>query len=185
MKKNIIIPTVALFVICLVCTLLLALANNVTEPKIAESAANKENASISTVLPGTTNPEEKKLGDISYRECKDDSGEVLGYVFITSAKSYGGEVQVMTGIGADGKITGVDILSINDTPGLGMNAKKDEFKNGFKGLIGDIVVQKNSADASKNEIQALTGATITSKAVSSAVNEAYANYETVTNGGAN
>ena len=83
----------------------------------------------------------------------------------------------MVGVRADGTVEGIDFLSISETAGLGMNADTDKFKSQFKGKSGEIGVAKSSP--ADNEIQALTGATITSKAVAKAVNEALALYEEV------
>ena len=83
----------------------------------------------------------------------------------------------MVGIYTDGTVAGVSILSISETAGLGMNAKNESFLNQFLGKSGTIGVQKNGS--SDTEIQALTGATITSKAMAGAVNQALALYETV------
>ena len=88
----------------------------------------------------------------------------------------------MTGVDNDGKITGVELLQINDTPGLGMNAQKPEFRGKFIGMSDEIKVLKNSANAANNEIDALSGATISSKAVAEAVNTALANYKTINEG---
>ncbi len=55
----------------------------------------------------------------------------MGYVFETEASGYGGKVKVMTGIDAEGAITGVVILSHDETPGLGANAEKPDFLNQF------------------------------------------------------
>ena len=184
--KNIIIPTVALFVICLVCTLLLALANNVTAPIIDELAEKTEVESRLKVLSTASTFEDGKGDGFTYVTGLNDAKEIEGYVFVTTTKSYGGDLQVMTGVDKDGKVTGVEILSISDTAGLGMNAQKQEFRDEFKGLVNGIKVQKNAANPDNNEVHALTGATITSNAVATAVNEALANYEAITgNGGAN
>ena len=186
MKKSIIIPTVALFVICLVCTLLLALANNVTAPLIDELAKKTEIESRMKVLSTATTFEDGKTGDIEYVTGLNDAKEVQGYVFVNTTKSYGGDLQVMTGVDAEGKVTGVEILAISDTAGLGMNAQKQDFRDRFVGLVSGIKIQKNTADPANNEVLALTGATITSNAVADAVNEALAGYEAITgNGGAN
>lgn len=185
MTKKILLPTVALFVICLVCTVLLALANDVTAPIIDELAAKTEIESRLEVLSTAKSFKDGKSGNISYVTGLNDKNEVEGYVFVTQAKSYGGQIKVMTGVDRDGKVTGVKLLEINDTVGLGMNAKKDSFRNQYIGLFDKITVQKNGADKEKNEIQALTGATISSNAVTDAVNSALADYNTVTgNGGA-
>ena len=78
----------------------------------------------------------------------------------------------LNGIGADGKITGIEILSHSETPGLGANSTKLAFKNRFVGKSGTLTVSKTSNDG--ENVQAITAATITSKAVTSAVNAALA-----------
>ena len=85
----------------------------------------------------------------------------------------------MVGINADGTISGMDFLSISETAGLGMNADSDDFKAQFVGKSDEIGLSKNNP--AENEIQALTGATITSKAVTSAVNVALELFEEVNN----
>lgn len=184
MKKNIIIPTVALFVICLVSTLLLALANNVTAPLIADIATKNEVNARLKVLPAAYSFSESTdtkapEGCDSFVIGLDENSKLAGMVFVTTVKSYGGDLQVMTGVDKDGKVAGIEILQISDTAGLGMNAKKDEFKNRFKGLTEGITVQKNTASAENNEVLALTGATITSKAVTNAVNTAVDGFGTL------
>lgn len=184
MKKNIILPTVALFVICLVSTLLLALANNVTAPLIADLSAKSEVEARLKVLPQaaafsiseeTPSPE----GCDSFVIGLDADNTFTGMVFVSTVKSYGGDLQVMTGIDRDGKVSGIEILQISDTAGLGMNAKKQDFRDRFKGLTDGITVQKNSASPENNEVLALTGATITSNAVAKAVNTATAGYAVI------
>ncbi len=183
-KKQIIIPTIALFIICLVATTLLAFANQVTEPKIEQLAKDTEISSRQDVLSDAKSFEDKNDGNLSYAIALDADGNEVGYIFTTTEKSYGGEILVMTGVDMEGKVTGVKLLNINDTAGLGMKAKDKSFRDQFIGLVKGIVVQKNSSNHDNNEITALTGATITSNAVTSAVNQALANYEAV-NGGAN
>lgn len=180
MKKNILIPTIALFLICLVATALLAFANSVTAPIIDELAVKTEMESRKKVVTLAEEFVDKNENGISYAVGIDKDGKELGMVFTTTAKSYGGEILVMTGISMDGRVTGVELLSINDTAGLGMNATKSEFRNQFLGLVNGIKVMKNSSNPDNNEITALTGATITSQAVTDAVNAALADFETVT-----
>ncbi len=182
MKKAIIVPTIALFVICLVSTALLAFANSVTAPIIDELAVQTEIEARKTVLAVAESFEEKTADGIKYVVGLDKDGKEVGMVFTTTAKSYGGEIIVMTGVDMDGKITGLELLQINDTPGLGMNAQKPEFKNKFIGMSDKITILKNSANAANNEIDALSGATISSNAVAEAVNAALANYKTITEG---
>ncbi len=180
MKKSILIPTIALFVICLIATALLALANSVTAPIIDELAVKTAIETRKTVLSEADSFEEKTSNGINYVIALDKDGNQVGMVFTTTSKSYGGDLQVMTGVDNDGKVTGIELLQINDTAGLGMNAKNESFTEQFVGLVKDILVMKNSSNHDNNEITALTGATITSNAVADAVNEALAGYEAIT-----
>ena len=180
MKKAILVPTIALFVICLVSTALLALANNVTAPIIDELAIKNEEASRKTVLSDADTFEVKSADGIDYVVGLDKNGNEVGMVFTSTSKSYGGDMIVMTGVDTEGKITGIELLQINDTPGLGMNAQKPEFKDKFIGMSDEIKILKNSANAANNEIDALSGATISSNAVADAVNEALDNFAKIT-----
>ena len=104
----------------------------------------------------------------------------IGMVFTASAKGYVGDVTVMVGIGADGKVTGIEILSHDETPGLGANSTKPEFKNRFVGKSGVLMVSKTSNEG--QNVQAITAATITSKAVTSAVNASLSAYAAIKGG---
>ena len=178
--KEILKPTITLFVICLITALLLAVTNQMTSDKIVEMNKQTESASRQVVLPGTSVFEDSKDG--AYAIGKNGS-TVSGYVFTTKTKSYGGDLSVMTGISKAGKVTGVVILSISDTPGLGLNAEKESFRNQYKQavLAKEFEVIK-SGTAAAGQINAMTGATITSKAVTTCVNGAVAAYQKVKGG---
>lgn len=174
--KDIIVPTIALFIFCLVATALLAGTNMITKDKIAENAVQTEIQSRKLVLPeGETYSEVTTFdGGVTYCVGYDSEGNEVGYVFTAGAKGYGGTVTVMAGYDSEGKLSGVEILSHAETPGLGANAVKPDFKNRFIGKSGILAVDKNSNEG--QSIQAITAATITSKAVVNAVNtmtEAY------------
>ncbi len=180
--KAILIPAIALLIICLVSTALLAVTNSVTMEKIALNATETEKASRMLVLPEGKNYGEVKALESGLTYCvgTDDSGNEVGYVFTSGAKGYGGTVSIMVGMDLTGTITGVEILSHSETPGLGANAVKPEFKERFVGKSGELTVNKTSNDA--QNVQAITAATITSKAVISAVNAVTAAYEEITGG---
>lgn len=187
--KEILIPAIVLFLIAVVCTALLALTNDVTKQKIADIAVQTENEAKQAVLSDAASFSEAKTVTVDgteyqYFEGLDANGAVVGYVIPQTTKSYGGALSLMVGISAaDDKITGVQISEINDTPGLGMKAKGADFLNQFAGKTGELTVSKNaSAD---NEIQAITSATISSRAVTTAVNNAFAVYEQVKAGAEN
>lgn len=176
--KDILKPSLTLFIICLVVTALLAGTNLLTKDRIAEQAEIMAGESRKVVLSDADDFEEK---DGYYVGLK--GGETVGYVFETESKGYGGTVKVMTGISADGMITGVVVLEHGETPGLGANAERTTFTDQYKQAVPaeGITLVKNR-DAGEGEIEALTGATITSRAVTSAVNLAVEQYDTVKGG---
>ncbi|MDD3251448.1 MAG: RnfABCDGE type electron transport complex subunit G [Lachnospiraceae bacterium] len=103
----------------------------------------------------------------------DASGSPIGYVVTTTSKDgYGGNITVSVGIMADGTVSGIEFLTISETAGLGMNAAQPEWKGQYAGKnVDEFSVTKNGASAD-NEINAISGATITSNAVTGAVNGA-------------
>ena len=173
--KEIVIPALSLFIICIVVTALLGLTNAVTAPKIEELAVETQEAAKKEVLADAASfgdAEQTQLSGTTYTYYKGlaADGSVMGYVVETVSKGYGGDISLMVGVGVDGTVQGVSILSINETAGLGMNAENPEFLEQFLGKTGTIGVQKNGS--SDTEIQALTGATITSEAMADGVNQA-------------
>lgn len=167
--KEYLVPTITLFIICLVATALLGITNEVTAPIISELSVEQEKESRQEVFPDAVNF--KETDNASVVAALDENGSIIGYVVVNAASGYGGDVTVMTGVTTDGKVTGINILSHSETPGLGAKAKTDDgWREQFKGLIKDITVSKDKAG--DNSIDAITGATITSRAVVEAVNEA-------------
>ncbi|MBQ8503186.1 MAG: RnfABCDGE type electron transport complex subunit G [Clostridia bacterium] len=181
--RDVLIPTVALLVICLVATALLAGTNLITSEKIALNAVETEKASRMLVLPEGAQYSEVTALDNGLTYCvgSDEGGNQVGYVFTSDAKGYGGTVSVMVGLDNEGTITGIEILSHSETPGLGANATKDDFKSRFIGKFGELSVDKTSNDG--QNVQAITAATITSKAVTNAVNAVTAAFEELNSGG--
>ena len=174
--KEVLKPAAILFVICVAVSAALAGTNMLTKDRIAQAAAQKAEESRMVVLPGAESFEESG----GHYTGKDSSGQAVGYVFETESKGYGGTVKVMTGISTEGSITGVIVLSHSETPGLGVNAEKAEFRDQYQqpvaNLTGGIQVVKFQAPK-EGEIQAMTGATITSTAVTNAVNAAIEQYQ--------
>lgn len=168
-QREIIVPSVTLLVICLVATALLGVTNFFTKDLISKIEAETQEAAMQEVLPAD------KYSQTEGKEIytAEKNGAVAGYIFVTSEKGYGGDIKVMTAIDPVGKILAVTILSAGDeTPGLGQNVTKENFYSQFKELKSEITVVKNGASSEKSEINAVTGATISSKAVTRAVNQA-------------
>jgi Na+-translocating ferredoxin:NAD+ oxidoreductase subunit G len=99
------------------------------------------------------------------------SGKTIAYVVPAETKGFGGTIDLLVAVTTDGKVIRYEILSANETPGLGDNASKEPFKQEFVGKGSEnLVVTKDPSDT--KDIQAMTGATITSKAVTKGVKEA-------------
>lgn len=103
----------------------------------------------------------------------DKDGNIIGYIVsATSKEGYGGNISLSVGFDMSGKVTGVSILSISETAGLGMEAKNESFLNQYKADGDSLYIVGKSDSQDGINIDALSGATITSKAVTKAVNSA-------------
>ncbi len=181
--KELILPGIVLFAICLVTTLLLGYTNQITAPKIKTLAANNAEAARMKVLETAKSFSEPLTvtldgTEYTYYEGLAGDGTAAGYVFTTVTKGYGGDVKIMTGVDGSGAVVGIEILQLTETPGLGMKAYDDAFLKQFFGKSGSITVTKTTAN--EKQINAMTGATITSNAVTGAVNIALKLYDAVT-----
>ncbi len=111
---------------------------------------------------------------------KDSSGQLLGYVLsIVDPEGYGGDISFMMGIRLDGTLNGISILSISETAGLGMNADTDAFKSQFVGIQADQIAFSKTGATADNEIDALSGATITTTAMTNGVNAGLAAFRSL------
>ncbi|WP_326512804.1 RnfABCDGE type electron transport complex subunit G [Clostridium intestinale] len=174
MKENFKLGII-LAIITSIAGVLLGLANGVTKDAIAEnSKLNKEDLAL--IMPLATSVEEtdKELeGNIlEILEGKNGSEEV-GYLFKVNTKGFHGPVDLMIGISNEGKTTGLKVISHSETPGLGAKIDEDKFKERFKNVpIDKGISMVKTTPTSENEVEGVTGATISSKAVGTAVNEA-------------
>ena len=175
-NTEIITPTAVLAIICVVVTLALSSTNLLTYKKIESLAIETQNKAMSKLIEADEYhelPAATSKGDITYHAAIKD-GDTVGCIFITQANGYGGVVSVMTAVDINGNIKAVEILAASDeTPGLGQNVTKESFYSQYAGLKNNVTVIKGSAaNKENNEINAVTGATISSKAVTTAVNQA-------------
>ncbi|HIT59886.1 MAG TPA: RnfABCDGE type electron transport complex subunit G [Candidatus Fimousia stercorigallinarum] len=190
MNKSLISDCMKLLIITLVAGLALGFVYNLTKDPIAAQNELAKQESYKTVFPDAesfenvdfTEDEIQKLCEehgitgITMTEimtAKDASGSDLGYVFnVTTSEGYGGDIQLAVGVQSDGTLNGFDALSISETAGLGMNATQDDFRNQFAGVKADqLEVVKDGSGASDDaKIDAISGATITSSAITGAVN---------------
>jgi electron transport complex protein RnfG len=144
----------------------------------------------SGVIAAYANPIEGHEGDTisSAVTAMDGTGNVLGYIFnVKTSKGYGGDIQLTVGIQADGTVNGYSVLSIGETAGLGMHAKDTgdgAWANQFAGKQVESfqVVKDGSGSTDDSKIDAISGATITSKAVTGAMNSCLAYYQSLQGG---
>lgn len=177
-REDIIKPVGVLLAICIIIPLALSVTNKVTAKKIAE-LENENSKKNMQSLVSADDFEKCSDGGIEYYTAI-KGGETAAYIFTESAKGYGGDVSVMTAVKPDGTVAGVAILDVsNETPGLGQNAAKESFYSQYAGLKKGVSLLKNGAKAENNEVDAVTGATITSTAVTRAVNTALDDFEKV------
>lgn len=101
----------------------------------------------------------------------DATGGSMGYIVqVTTSQSYADKITLVIGYSKEGTVTGMEILSINETAGLGMNATKSKFKNQFSNKAVDQFEVTKTGATEDSQIDAISSATITSKAVTYAVN---------------
>lgn len=202
--------TLVIFIITLVAGLLLGFVYELTKTPIEKQEIQAQADACSEVFKEIDeNGELSKVCELTFNETEVDSaiaakienegytgavvdslyearttdGNLYGYVIgIESSEGYGGKIDFYMGVTVDSVLKGISILSINETPGLGMNAEKvlvPQFRNK---KIEMYTVVKSGA-LSSNEIDAITSATITSNAVTQGVNTGIRYFELMNEGG--
>lgn len=141
-------------VICIIAAGLLSGVDILTKPKILAQEKLEEDLSLKAIFPLAHRFDEvKENKEVIYYKAFDNAGKFIGVAFKASGKGYAQEVKTLAGMLEDGEITAIKILSHNETPGLGSRITASSFTDRFRG----------KRDLSK--IEAITGATISSRAV--------------------
>ena len=163
----------------------LGYTNAVTYDKIQEQLVIASDEARKTVLPGADAFE--KLDDSTFSTMKSNDkynfvteiytakagGSIVGYAVKVAPKGYGGAIDLVVGVTTDGSIQGIKVGNNNETPGLGKNSATPKFQDQFSGKTwGNPINVIKSGTPKDNEIAALAGATITSRAVADGVNQA-------------
>ena len=171
-----------LLIISAIAALLLAFTNNVTADTIAKRNEQANAEARKLVLESaqdfeqvkdvkTDNSKGVKVSEIY--EAKDASGNTVGYTLKVLPSGYGGTIELMVGIdSANGQVSGINVVSNSETAGLGAKATDPEFSDQYKGKpLEELSVLKNGTPGD-TEIKAISGATITSTAVTNGVDAA-------------
>ena len=163
-------PIVVLSIICIVITGALALTNNVTKPIIDEATRVAQEMARQELLPdaaGFTKVEGISVANVSDVYTADNG---VGAVVTSSGKGYGGTMTVMVGFNADGTIRQIKVTQQAETKGIGSKVAGDPaFWTRYEGVKAELPV----------EVDAMTGATISSKALNAAVNSAVEAYNAI------
>lgn len=203
-KSSILVNTLVLFVVTFIAVAALAVVNQITKGPIEQAEINARAEAYKIVYPDAQSFAEvadteklleesaQMLSDAGFDGCSvndvlavtDSSSATVGYVIsATSPKGYGGDIQVAVGISSkDSKLTGFAVLTSNETAGLGSKCSDAEFTSQFAGKPAATLTAKAGASAD-NEIDAVSGATISSKAVTEAANAAIIFYQSNFGGG--
>ena len=199
MKKNLLKDILVFVVITVAASLSLAMVNSITKDPIARQNEKIIQDSYRSVFKEGQNFDNNKqinqlvknfpnvIKDKKYNfgengividdvlVVTNDKKELIGHVVkVTTEDGYGGDITLVVGIDTNDEITGIEVLSIDETGGLGMNAKNDNFKNQYYyKSVTDFKITKTGKQ-NEDEIDALSGATITSSAFNNAINGALA-----------
>ena len=183
-QSSFVADAIRLMFITLIAGLLLGVVYYVTYEPIQASIRAATVAAYKQVFPDAAALIEASEADIAAQgfgnvlidgviDAKDASGNVIGHVINSTSKDgFGGWVSISTGIQEDGTLNGIAFLSISESAGLGMNARDTDWYKQFTGKKADKFSVTKTGAISDSEINAISGATITSRAVTGAVNAA-------------
>lgn len=201
MNKSLVKDALILFAITLVSGVLLGIVYEITKEPIAKAQEAATQAAYETVFSAADSfvelegfdadaasdyVHEQGYTDDDITACllaNDADGNTLGYVItVVSHAGYGGDITFSIGITNEGTLNGYSITEISETAGLGMKATEDGFASQFVNKVLGIYEVTKSSPASDTEIQAISGATITSKAVTYGVDAGIVYYQSLVGG---
>lgn len=201
--NNIVKNTLILTAITLVSGLLLGVVYGITKEPIAQAQENTKQEAYRTVLSDASefaavdfdaDAAASILAESGYTsdtiteiaEGTDESGATIGYVIsVLSSEAYDGKLSLSVGIASDGTVKGIEMLDISETAGLGMKAKEADFKDQFKDKNVEKFTYTKTGEDGDDKIDAISGATITTNAVTNAVDSALVYYHSELGGGVN
>ncbi len=159
---------IVLTAVCLFAGLSLVFMDRYAKSLIRINAEKAMQEAVFKVLPEVTEVERIEKHERVVFKGLDKEGKLVGYAFVSEGSGYQGIIKIMTGIDQKlQKLTGIYILESVETPGLGAKITSSDFRNQFKGVcvVPQIDYVKGKKPEKPNEIQAITGATISSRSV--------------------
>jgi electron transport complex protein RnfG len=143
---------------------------NYASPLIEKNKEKELKEALDKVLPGAVY---KEIESGRIYEGRDKRGRLIGYAFIAEGNGYQGKIKIIAGIDTGLKnLKGIEVLESSETPGLGAEIMNEAFKSQFRGLsiLPEISFTKGEV-SKKNEVQAITGATISTRSVVEILNK--------------
>ncbi len=153
----------------------LSSVNNWAKPFIEENRIKAISKAIFQVQSEGKKYEKLNINEMEVFKVFDENDKTIGYAVVNQGNGFQGTIKLIFGINEElNRIKAIEILEQVETPGLGSLITEDNFKNRFKNLNTQPLIQvvKGKLPSNDNEVQAITGATISSKAVVRIVNEA-------------
>ncbi|MBO4770518.1 MAG: RnfABCDGE type electron transport complex subunit G [Clostridia bacterium] len=183
MSKTIFRETLHLVIIVLTAVLCLSLVYELTKDRIASAEENDRIKSYKTVFAEAEVFEDAGIAPVTVSDgisvdavllAKNQAGRTAGYVLsLTTSLGYGGNIVASVGVDLQGKITGMTVTSMSETPALGAKCTESDWQAQFAGIGEFPIVYVKGGRASGNEIDAISGATTTTKAIVGLVNAAH------------
>lgn len=195
MKNTILKDTIRITIITLVAGFALGLVNEVTKAPIAEQEAKakaeackavfadaddfSEAIDLSNIADVLANAGLAGKADVEEALVAKKGGEAVGMVAtVVDHEGYGGDIKFTVGITNDSTISGLSILSISETAGLGMKAQTTDWKDQFIGMPADALLEYTK-NGEEGKIDAISGATVTTNAMTNGTNAAIALYQSI------
>lgn len=176
-KNSLVMPAIYLCLICLITTGLVALTYNLTltarelQAQIAANASRRLVApEAADFIPVEFDPSEAPAGLREVYKAVNEDGFAIAFILVSGSRGYSGQVPVMLAINSDREISGIRVLKNDETPGLGKKVANDAFTRQFLGQSADASFAVVSPGSAQIAIDSVSGATVSSQAVTQAVN---------------
>lgn len=191
--KYILKLSITLLVICLVVALALGFVNGITADKIAALQEQAKQESLQAVFPDATF-NEVEIGDAQLAVATEYGVELMyiyevadgsGYAIEVGPSGFSGTIDMIVGINADGSVAGISVISNTETAGIGTNVCSDKPNRNGVGVLSQFIGLTATADnpftvnSGSNQVDAISGATVTTRAIATGVNAASVIYGTL------
>ena len=157
--------------VCVICAFLLAFVYKSANKKIQENAQAKVKTAITNLVPEAVKVSEEKIGEEVVYKLFDKNQTLIGYAFGANGQGYQGKISMLVATGTTlDSLKGIEVIDSLETPGLGAKINENSFKDQFKGLGISEAIKLTKESASEGQVQAITGATVSSRAVVNILN---------------